>query len=198
MLTLLNLKRKQHLTPPAQTAALAATARRYGLPEETVAALGGLQRPPITTRFYRIVREFWIDRLLMAVLMAGGTITLALVPIPLWIKLMVPLSSFPLVYFIYEWLVRGETVFSIEHNLPEFARRIAALLPTRVVTFGHTHVPRLIPLGGDVSFVDTGTWAPITQPRDGDTLAPGYHNYLVVEPGASRSSLTLACWHRSV
>jgi UDP-2,3-diacylglucosamine pyrophosphatase LpxH len=194
MLTLLNLKRKQLVTPPAQAAALAATARRYGLTEETVAALWSLQRPPITSRFYRIVREFWLDRLLMAVVMTGGTIALALVPIPLWIKLMVPLSSFPLVYFIYEWLVRGETIFSIEKKLPEYARRIAALLPTQVVTFGHTHVPRLIPLDDAVAFVDTGTWAPITGPQG--SRKAGYHNYLLVQPGPERPCLTFDCWHR--
>ncbi|HEY3351912.1 MAG TPA: metallophosphoesterase [Polyangia bacterium] len=197
MATLLNLKRKLHATPPAQTAGLAATARRYGLPEATITALWGLHRPPITGRFFRIVREFWLDRLLMAVLMTSGTIALALVPIPLWIKLMVPLSSFPLVYFVYEWLVRGETVFSIERRLPGYARRIAALLPVQVVTFGHSHQPRLIPLDDAVSFVDTGTWAPITQPLDSRALAPGYHNYLVVEPGAPRAAVTFACWHRA-
>jgi len=130
MATLLNLKRKLLPTPATQTAGLAETARRYALPAATVTALWGLHRPPITERFFRIIREFWIDRLAIAVLMTGGTIALALVPIPLWIKLMVPLSSFPLLYFIYEWLARGETIFSIEKRLPGYARQIAALLPT--------------------------------------------------------------------
>ncbi|MBI5480087.1 MAG: metallophosphoesterase [Deltaproteobacteria bacterium] len=197
MATLLNLKRKLLPTPATQVAGLAETARRYALPAETTAALWGLQRPPITERFFRIIREFWIDRLLIAVLMTGGTIALALVPIPLWIKLMVPLSSFPLLYFIYEWLARGETIFSIEKKLPGYARQIAALLPTQVVTFGHTHVPRLIPLDDAVAFVDTGTWAPITRPRDDTRLAPGYHKYLVVEPGGARPCLKFGCWHRT-
>jgi UDP-2,3-diacylglucosamine pyrophosphatase LpxH len=194
MAQLLNLKRKLLPTPAAQTAGLAETARRYALPAETIAALWGLRRPPITERFFRIARELWIDRLLMAVLMMGGTIALALVPIPLWIKLMVPLSGFPLLYFIYEQLARGETIFSIEKRLPGYARRVAALLPTQVVTFGHTHVPRLIPLDAAAVYVDTGTWAPITQPPDDARLAPGYHNYLVVEPGGARLRLTFGCW----
>jgi UDP-2,3-diacylglucosamine pyrophosphatase LpxH len=197
MATLLNLKRKLLPTPPAQVAGLVETARRYALGGDTIAALWGLQRPPITERFFRIVREFWIDRLAIALLMTGGTIALALVPIPLWIKLMVPLSSFPLLYFIYEWLARGDTIFSIEKRLPGFARKIAALLPTQVVTFGHTHVPRQIPLDDGVAFVDTGTWAPITQPHDDTRLAPGYHNYLVVETGGARPCLTFGCWHRA-
>jgi UDP-2,3-diacylglucosamine pyrophosphatase LpxH len=195
--TLLRLKPKLLPTPPAQTARVAEAARRYGLPEATVTALWRLHRPPITERFFRIFREFWIDRLLIAILMTGGTVALALVPIPLWIKLMVPLSSFPLLYFIYEWLARGESIFSIEKKFPGYARQIAALLPAQVVTFGHTHVPRLIPLDEGVTFVDTGTWAPIMRPADSDKLAPGYRNYLVVEPGSARPGVTLGCWHRA-
>jgi len=58
-------------------------------------------------------------------------------------------------------------------------------------------VPRQIPLDDAVAFVDTGTWAPITQPRDDTRLAPGYHNYLVVEPGGDRPCLKFGCWHRT-
>ena len=144
-------------------------ARRAGLPVHTLCALGRLQPPPITTRFYRIVREFWIDRLVIAVLMTLGTIILAISPIPLWIKLMVPLSSFPLLYFVYEWLAKGDTIFAVEHEVPAFARRIAELVDVRVVTFGHTHRPRVIPLEKHTSFIDTGTWAPILS--NGGSLA---------------------------
>jgi hypothetical protein len=58
-------------------------------------------------------------------------------------------------------------------------------------------VPRLIPLDEGVTFVDTGTWAPIMRPADSDKLAPGYRNYLVVAPGGARPCVTLGCWHRA-
>ncbi len=104
-----------------------------------------LQRAsPITSKFYRILRELWIDRLLIVTGMTLGTAALALVPIPLWIKLMVPFCAFPLAFTIYEWLARGDTIFSIEHELPGFARKISQLLRVKVVTFGHTHVLRLV------------------------------------------------------
>ena len=75
-------------------------ARRFDLSFDEIQALGQLHSKPITQRVYRIVREFWLDRLMIAGLMVGGTVALALVPIPLWIKLMVPLSSFPLLFFL--------------------------------------------------------------------------------------------------
>jgi len=185
---LLTLKRKLRRAPPEDRKRLEATARRYDLPVETLVSIGRLHPIPIMHRYYRVMRELWLDRVLIAFLLSGGTIALALVPIPLWIKLMVPLSSFPLLYFIYEWLAQGDTIFSLEKVIPERARTVARLLPTRVVTFGHTHVPRQIPLAKGVVFVDTGTWAPITEPRDRSKLRPGYRNVLTVT--ASRGEVT--------
>jgi UDP-2,3-diacylglucosamine pyrophosphatase LpxH len=172
-----------------------AVALRYGLDPGVVAELARLQKPPITTRFFRIVREFWIDRVIMAGLMTGATIALALVPIPLWIKLMVPLSSFPLAYFVYERFAHGEGVFAVEKASIGVARAVARLLPVRLVSFGHTHKPRLIPLATGVSFVDSGTWAPIMTTTAGYRLAPGYRNYVVAtfgdgEPCVRLDSLT--------
>jgi len=181
LVRLLRLRRRQLGGHRRSADMLMPVAKRYGLEPRTVKALWDLQDPPITGRLFRMVREFWIDRVLMAVVMTGGTVALALVPIPLWIKLVVPLMGFPLLYFIYEWAVQGESIFTIESKFPQVARRVAGLVPVRVVTFGHTHQPRLIPLGKDVTFVDTGTWAPVTAPDDPRRLAPGRRNYLLVD-----------------
>ena len=153
-------------------------AARVELPLDTIQALYRLRHLPITSRFFRVIREFWIDRLLMAVVMTGGTVVLALVPIPLWIKLMIPLSSFPLLYFIYESFAKGGSIHTIEQEFPKVARRVSELVSARVVTFGHTHVPRLIPQRRGVDFVDTGTWAPITDRRRPERLVEGYRNLL--------------------
>lgn len=158
-------------------------ADRMGIAPETARAIYALQRPPIITRFYRILREFWIDRLAIAMFMTFGTLVLALLPVPLWVKIMVPCSTFPLLFLIYEWAARGESIFTIERRFPNVARAIAALLPVKVVALGHTHVPRLIPIHKGAVFVDTGTWAPITQKVRPDMLAPGFRNYLWVTFG---------------
>lgn len=113
---------------------------------------------------------------------------------PLWIKLMLPLAAFPLVYFIYEEIVKGETIFTIEHRLPERARAIGAMLDVKVVTFGHSHKPRVIPLDRDLLFVDTGTWAPIMRRLDDKRLVPGYRNYLIADFSTPEPSTKLACW----
>jgi predicted GNAT family N-acyltransferase len=163
------------------------------VPPAALDALARLQQPPITQRFFRIVREFWIDRVLIAAVMTAGTVTLALVPIPLWIKLMVPLSSFPLLYLVYEYMVREEGVHAIGKGIPAVARAIGDLLPVRVVTFGHSHRPRLQPLRGGLTFVDTGTWAPVTR-MDDRRRVPGYRNYLVASFDGDRAEVRLECW----
>lgn len=169
-------------------------ADRYEVTVEVAKQLNRLHRRPITNRFYRIVREFWLDRALIALLMTGGTIALALVPIPLWIKLMVPLSSFPLLYFVYDQLAAGETIFSVATRLPEWARCIALELPVRVISFGHTHRPRTEPLSRGVAFVDTGTWAPVTVRSDLDELVPGLRTYLEVSVRGDDVTARLDSW----
>jgi hypothetical protein len=180
ILRILKIKRRQLGSPKRFRAGLADLSGRLGLTRDTLESLARLQRAPIADRFYRMVREFWLDRVLLFLFMVGGTIALALVPIPLWIKLMVPLSVFPLLLAIYEWAARGETVFSVEREIPRVARAIASLLPVRVVAFGHDHVPRLLPISRGVVFADTGTWAPMFDPKKPGKLEPGYRNYLLV------------------
>lgn len=177
---LLRLKKKLHSAPPEQEQLLTRVARKFNLSTIDIRTLAQLQRRPITSRMYRLMRELWIDRLAIALLMTGGTVTLALVPIPLWIKLMVPLTAFPTLYFIYEWAAQGETIFTIETAIPERAREISSILPARVIAFGHTHKPRQLPLARDTFFVDTGTWAPVADPKDKSRLCPGLQNYLMV------------------
>ncbi len=137
-----------------------AAATRYQLAPATAEALYALRKEPITARFHKIVREFWIDRLLIAVGMTGGTVALGLSGAPLWVKLVVPLIVFPLVWFIYAWVAGNENALTTEHRAQHFAHTIAGMIPVRAVVFGHTHAPAVVPLASDVTFANSGTWAP--------------------------------------
>ncbi len=191
---MLQIKKRLRIEPSEHTQRMNRMARKYDLSQEEIRALGKLQSSPIMLRLFRMVRELWLDRVLVSLLMIGGTITLALVPIPLWIKLMVPLTSFPLLFFIYEYLVRGESIFAYEKEIPKRARSIAAMLPAKIITFGHSHIPRLIPLGKGTTFVDTGTWAPVMADGDRKRLADGRRNYLIVSIHKKEMGLTFESW----
>jgi len=191
---MLRIKKELLKEPEGYQDRLETFRRQKGLTGEQLAELSDLQRAPITNKVFRMIREFWIDRLLIALIMTGGTIALALVPIPLWIKLMVPLSSFPLVYLLYEALVKGETVFTVEEQIPRYARRISELLEVPVVVFGHTHVAHLLPLEAGISFVTSGTWAPITATGNQRETLSGYQNYLIVSRDKGKVKLHFDCW----
>jgi UDP-2,3-diacylglucosamine pyrophosphatase LpxH len=193
MARLIRIRRILLQNPPDCDGPIREEARRKELPVETVGALARLHQPPITSRFFRIVREFWVDRLFIALGMVAGTVALALVPIPLWIKLMVPLTGFPLAFFIYESLARGEDIFTIERMLPRYARAVARIVPVRLVTFGHTHVPVLTPLSRDTTYADTGTWAPITHRWKGG-LRGGYRNYVLADITPDDAQISLGSW----
>ena len=173
--------------------AVTQVARRYNLSVRTLDALARLHKPPIANRLYRVLREFWLDRLIMALVMAAGAVVFAFVPLPFWAKLTIPLLGFPLTYFVYERLAEGDDIFTVEQQIPSSARDIVEMLPVRVVAFGHTHKPRLIPLRDGATFVDTGAWAPITS-ADRSTLAPGYRNYLIADFSDGTLRLTFDCW----
>lgn len=193
---LLRAKKKTLRRPPGDEERHRELAERFDLRPSDLERLAELQHRPITNRLFRMVREFWIDRVSIAAAMTLGTVVLALVPVPLWVKLMVPLTAFPLVYLLYELLARGGDIFQVEKVIPRVAGKIADLLHVPVVVFGHTHVPRLLPLGAGVSFVDTGTWAPITRGRDSAELRRGYRNYLLVTYENDTQRLQLDSWIR--
>ncbi len=183
--------------PPDHDLALEQHAHRSGLDVESVRALDRLKRLPITTRWYRVMREFWIDRIIVAALMTGGTVILALSPIALWIKLMVPLSSFPLLFLIYEWFAHGETIFSAEDEAAAYARKIASIVDTRVVTFGHSHTPLTLPVEAGVTYVNTGTWAPVYAQDERHVLIPGLCNVLVARFDAGKVEVALTATARA-
>lgn len=195
--TLVTLLRNKNLIlqqgPKDYPERLQEVADRFGIGSEKVELLDRRKRLPITSRVYRIIREFWLDRVLMAGVMTLGTIALALSPAPLWVKLMVPLTGFPLLHFVYEWFAGGDTAVTLEQESHQVAFDIASILPVRVVTFGHTHVPNLIPLSRDVTFANTGTWAPVWGPNR-RTLVPGLRNYLVVSAEGEQVETKLGSW----
>ncbi len=191
---LLDIKKRLLLAQRSDDSRLASEATRTGVPLGVLRELKRLQTPPMTNRLFRVLREFWLDRLLLSAGMLLGTVVVALLPVPLWAKVMVPVTGFPLLFFVYEWFAQGETIFTVEQRLPRFARAIAERLPVRIVSFGHTHRPRVLPLGDGVSFVDSGSWAPLTERLDPSRLAPGTRNYLEITFNADEVQLTLDAW----
>jgi hypothetical protein len=175
---LAHIKRRIRQSPPDYQYLMAGVARRYDLCMDKFKIMKTMQRTPLTDSWFRIIREFWFDRLLLSLLMIWGIIVLSQFTIPLLTKLVIPLMGFPFVFLVYELMARGETVFTVDKYYPNYAQRIANILDVPLVVFGHTHRPRLVPLSGGKYFVNTGTWAPLIDEQN--RLMTGYRNYLMV------------------
>ncbi len=172
-----------------------AAAERYDLPLATAEALYALKKPPITNRMYRIVREYWIDRVLLSLAMVGGTIAIALSDAALWVKLIVPLVVFPLAWFLYQWAAGNDNALTTELRAHAVAFEVGRITPVRAVVFGHTHAATTIPLTRRLTFANSGTWAPTW---DRDTLAPaiGHRNYVhvAIDPTHDDCHITVGAW----
>lgn len=193
LFALLAIHRAQHRSPPPDYAAkVVAAGRRYGLDADTSERLHALRSPPVTTRFGKIVREFWIDRVLLSASLTGATVALALSPAALWVKLVVPLLAFPLFWFLYGWFVGNQNALTTGYRTLENARRIAELVDTPVIVFGHTHDSELVPLGRGLTYANSGTWAPSWDASGRPT--PGRETFVSVRACAGRCNANVGSW----
>jgi len=192
MFKLSKYKRKMKKYPPNCQEKLNVLSNKFNIPNNLMNKLSEEEKRPITDRTFRIIREFWLDRVFLLIIFITTTITLALVPIPLWIKLVVPLAILPLVYLLYEEAVQGLNIFTIENELPQHAKKIAEILGVKLVVFGHTHKPKLLPVDNGLTFVDTGNWAPIYDIK-GNKYS-GYNNYLIASFFSGNYNYNLGSW----
>lgn len=182
LMRMLALKRLIRTCGPDHDELLTREAARQGLALETLRTLDKLRRAPIANRLYRMVREFWIDRLLLALLMTGGTITLAVLPIPLWIKLMVPLSSFPLLFSSTSGLPTGRRSSALKRRCRSWPDAFASFC-TFLSSFSGTPMSRPMCLSA---------WARPTSIR-----VPGRRSGRLASRGCFRRGCATLSWHPS-
>jgi len=194
LLALLNIRGRLQQHPPRDYGRhLVDAATRSGLDLATVKALHDLRHEPITTRIFKIIREFWLDRLALATLMTLATVVLAFAPVHLGVKIVVPFLSFPLLWFVYQWLAGNDNALNLEYKSHAYAYAIASLVDARLVVFGHTHIPNMIPVSRGVTFANTGTWAPIWD-KGGEHLAAGLRNFVHATFRDGHYAVELGSW----
>jgi hypothetical protein len=119
-------------------------------------------------------------------------VALALSPAALWVKLVVPLLAFPLFWFLYGWFVGNQNALTTGYRTLENARRIAELVDTPVIVFGHTHDSELVPLGRGLTYANSGTWAPSWDASGRPT--PGRETFVSVRACAGRCNANVGSW----
>jgi len=189
LVALLKIRSRLKLHPPRDYERhVHAAGLRYGLAPGLAERLHAMACEPITSRFHKIVREFWVDRVLLSLTLTGATVAIALSGATLWVKLVVPLAIFPLVWLLYAWLAGTNNALTNEYRAHIYARGIAALVPVKAVVFGHTHAAATEPLSRDTTLANSGTWAP-SWTRDGHPV-PGLRNYVLVRARPATTGVT--------
>ncbi|MFH2010305.1 MAG: metallophosphoesterase [bacterium] len=142
----------------ARMDALAAQASGAALPTTTLRQLRELHARPLSNHPFAILHELWLDRLALF-----GLAALAVAATALLAPLLVTLTVLALVtggLITYARLAPDNDLKAYEAGLGGVATRIARLTGDRVVVFGHTHRAQRKQLSGNVTLINTGSWAP--------------------------------------
>jgi hypothetical protein len=89
----------------------------------------------------------------------------------------------------------GETLDAAE-VLADRAGRLAQLFPAAFVVMGHTHAPAVVPVGGESTYVNVGSWS---EPEGENGAEPhpsarAPRTHLVIQPGPKGPIGELRAW----
>jgi UDP-2,3-diacylglucosamine pyrophosphatase LpxH len=147
--------RRDRGSPDREARDLEAAARETGCDLELVRAHAALFAKPADENFHRVVREFWIDRMLL------GTACAAAVTVPMFVRNRRAVSiavGLPALFVAYELAVPAPSMEANYERIAARATEIAEIYRARAVIFGHTHVPYGRWEDG-VFFGNSGTWS---------------------------------------
>jgi UDP-2,3-diacylglucosamine pyrophosphatase LpxH len=115
-----------------------AAARETGCDVELVREHAALFEKPADENFHRVVREFWVDRMLL------GAACAAAVAVPVLVRNRKAVSvavGIPALFAAYELAVPAPSMEANYERIAAKAVDIARIYRARAVIFGHTHVP---------------------------------------------------------
>jgi UDP-2,3-diacylglucosamine pyrophosphatase LpxH len=195
LLVFATLVRTRGLSPRPGPAPGGESSRAPGdLDPAQIEDLRTLQCRPVAERTFRMARELWLDRVTLWLAFAAGVVALVAAPTPLWLDAAVSLVGVPLLSATYERIVARDSIFDVRRLMVERADEIARRLGVGLVTFGHDHVPKVARLSTGATFVDSGTWAPITTADAARDLVPGHRTYVVVVAGDGEVETQVDVW----
>jgi len=160
-----------------------ACARETGERVAAVARHARLFEPPAESRFMRVVRELWVDHVLVVLLGAAvGAATLVSVRLPFGLLgALVPL----LLFALYDRVVPKPPLAETWLRVGRVMRNVAKVHGARAVVFGHTHHPEGS-WEGDVFIGNSGSWSAAVD-DDGPRLGEHPFVWLTSDEGGELS-----------
>jgi UDP-2,3-diacylglucosamine pyrophosphatase LpxH len=151
-----------------------------------VRKLNALHVPSACTNPFKIMRELWLDRGVLFLIMVYIAFQVILAinfvwPIsPWWI--LVPIALLFPIFLLYSFRVRP-AVFVERLLTPERADLIARITGVRQAVFGHTHEPELQDVG-PLRYANGGFWSPAFAKPDSTTRV-GTQTFVWIKPSAT-------------
>jgi len=158
-----------------------ACARETGARIAAIARHARLIEPPAEGRLFRVARELWVDRVIIALLgVLLGIAWAALTPAP-W-RLLGALLP-PLVFAAYDRAAPKPPLADTWLRVGRVMRKVAHIHGARAVVFGHTHTPEGAWEDG-VFFGNSGSWSAATGGERGDEPRVGEHPFVWLKSDA--------------
>ncbi len=137
---------------------LVAASMRSGLSAEQLQRLRDLHARLAATSRYAVLRELWLDRLLLFLVLAAVT-GLSGFLFPWLVTAMVAMASVAAMA-LYESYAPASDLDGYQKQLPGLIEAVAQTTGARVVVHAHTHQARKNVLPDGTLYLDTGTWSP--------------------------------------
>lgn len=153
-----------------------AAAHETGCDPDEVRQHRALFAPPAEESLHRVVREFWVDRMVLA-----GLSTIAIAT-PIFVRNRTAVSvavGLPLLFAAYELATPKVTLDDGYENIAKRAEKIAEIYGLRAVIFGHTHVPYGRWTDG-VYYGNSGTWSAAYRDLEGAAAEPAHRGKPVI------------------
>jgi len=134
-------------------------AMRMRIGVDKLRAISALWPAPVTRGLLAVFRSMFLDRIFVAI---GVPLLLAalllVVPTGMWLAIAASMLAIGGVFFL--WSARRRLMdLDPTEAMRRGARRIAQLLPSRLVVMGHTHRPEVVRVSDESTYVNLGTWA---------------------------------------
>lgn len=161
----------------------------YGVPDETLRTLEQLSLAPVLLSWWKTIKCFYLDLLVVGAAALVLSIRLPSYPGPLgrWGPPLVAVLVLGALVLLGKRRIRS---FNDHRNLREIARTIRDTVGCRYVVFGHSHDPDVHSLSKamDQCYFNVGTWVP----KGGE----GQFIYLEILTGQAGPSAHLMRWDR--
>ncbi|MEZ4267970.1 MAG: hypothetical protein R3F39_16485 [Myxococcota bacterium] len=168
-----------------------ARSKRVGV--DFIALLRRLGSVPISDRPRHLLHELWLDRLITTAV-AIFIVTAGILSAETWVQGVMMLGLIPPALLVLRAMGRGSLALQERGRWGLVAEQISSHLSVPIVCFGHSHRPERRPLRNGGRYYNLGTWAPVADPAEQQTLLRARRYLIVRHVAPGRTHVAFQRW----